>query len=144
MPGTAEHYPFALKLYLTTMRPYTEELMAWDEAKQSASFARQWEPKDVTIITFQQETIGWLQVAVTPWEIWLQQMFISPEYQGRGIGTAVLTRLLIDWNSRGVPVKLSVLRNNPARRFYERCGFAVVAEVGVKLEMRLSADRPEE
>jgi hypothetical protein len=43
--ATEEHYQFALELYLSTMRPYTEELMVWDEAKQRGSFAAQWASK---------------------------------------------------------------------------------------------------
>jgi hypothetical protein len=47
------------------------------------------------------------------------------------------------WNSSsmngipvGKPVILTVLRDNPARRRYERFGFSVVDEIGVKLRMR--------
>ena len=36
----ATDYAFALRVYLSTMRPYTEELMVWDEQKQIASFAK--------------------------------------------------------------------------------------------------------
>jgi hypothetical protein len=32
-PATAADYPFAIGLYLRTMRPYTEKLMVWDEQK---------------------------------------------------------------------------------------------------------------
>jgi hypothetical protein len=35
--GSAEYYAFALELYLSTMRPYTEELMVWDEQRQRMS-----------------------------------------------------------------------------------------------------------
>ena len=35
----AEDYEFALNLHLLAMRPYSEELIVWDEAKQRESFA---------------------------------------------------------------------------------------------------------
>jgi predicted GNAT family acetyltransferase len=44
--------------------------------------------------------------------------------------------LLAGWVTSGKPVVLTVLKNNPARRLYERLGFAVAGEAGVKLEMR--------
>jgi GNAT superfamily N-acetyltransferase len=134
-PGTAGDYRFALALYLATMRPYTEELMVWDEVKQRNSFEALWQAESVRMVTFQRKVIGWLQVAENQTEVLLQQFFISPEYQGRGIGTVVLDRLLLEWDLRKKPIKLTVLKNNPARRLYERRGFVVVAEVGIKLEM---------
>jgi ribosomal protein S18 acetylase RimI-like enzyme len=136
-PGTSEDYQFALELYLEAMRPYTEELMVWDETKQRRSFSQQWKTPNVTVITLRREAAGWLQVAESPAEIWLYQFFVSPEHQRRGIGTAVLHRLLAEWSKRPTSVRLTVLKNNPARRLYERCGFEVVAEIGIKFEMRL-------
>ena len=72
----------------------------------------------------------------TPREIVLQQLFVVPERQGAGLGTQVLKDLLRRWEPTGKPIVLTVLKNNPARRLYERLGFAVVGEVGVKFEMR--------
>jgi hypothetical protein len=45
--ATAEHYDFALRLYLLTMRPYMEELDVWDERQQKAVFAAQWKREEV-------------------------------------------------------------------------------------------------
>jgi ribosomal protein S18 acetylase RimI-like enzyme len=137
--ATEEHYQFALELYLSTMRPYTEELMVWDEAKQRGSFAAQWRLEEVQIITVDGVDVGWIQVAESPTEIRLQQFFISPDQPRAGIGTDVLRKLLATWRAAEKPVALNVLKNNPARRLYERVGFSVVGEAGVKYEMKLSS-----
>lgn len=110
--------------------------MVWDEATQRSSFAKQWDLSGVRVIECDKNIVGWLQVSDTASEIWIQQFFITPEYQRRGIGTVVLHRLLAELDSRGKPISLTVLKNNPVRRLYERCGFSVVAEIGVKFEMR--------
>lgn len=135
-PATPADFDMAWRLYLVTMKPLTAELMTWDENKQSTGFAEQWKLQDVQIITVEGQSIGWLQATETPSEIFLQQLFVSPEYQRQGIGSKVLQILLKSWERTGKPVVLTVLKNNPARRLYERHGFAVVAEVGVKLQMR--------
>jgi GNAT superfamily N-acetyltransferase len=132
-----EHYQFALELYLSTMRSYAEQLMPWDEARQRDSFAAQWIRDEVRIIAVDGLDVGWLQVSESPAEIRLQQFFIAPARQGAGIGTKVLNDLLAAWKSTRKPIVLTVLRNNPARRLYERAGFSVVGDVGVKYEMRL-------
>ena len=132
----AEHYDFALHLYLLTMRPYVQELTVWDEQKQRANFAAQWKREEVRIMSVDGKDVGWLQVAELPAEIRLQKFFVSPEYQRSGIGWEILSNLLATWRSTGKKIVLRVLKNNPARRLYERLGFSVVAEAGVIFRMR--------
>jgi len=38
----AEHYDFALHLYLLTMRPYMQELIVWDEASRHNGNAKKY------------------------------------------------------------------------------------------------------
>ena len=54
----------------------------------------------------------------------MDQLFVEPAHQGRGIGTRLLTTAL----ARMPPsVMLNVFEDNgPARRFYERRGFREV------------------
>jgi ribosomal protein S18 acetylase RimI-like enzyme len=132
----AEHYDFALRLYLMTMRFYMQELGVWDEQQQRASFAAQWKREEVRIISVDGKDVGWLQFAELPTEIRLQKFFVSPQYQRSGIGSEVLSNLLATWRSTGKKIVLKVLKNNPARRLYERLGFSVVAEAGVVFRMR--------
>ena len=131
-----EHYEFALHLYLLTMRPYVQELTVWDEQEQRARFAAQWKRDEVKIISLDGKDVGWLQVAEMPTEIRLQKFFVSPQYQRSGIGSEILSTLLATWRSTGKKIVLKVLKNNPARRLYERLGFSVVAEAGVVFRMR--------
>ena len=138
-PAEKSDYAFALNLYLETMEPYTSKLMSWDEQLQIASFARHWKLDDAQIISLEGADVGWLQSEHSPREIILHQFFVEPGHQRRGIGTAVLGRLLEVWATYDKPIILRVLRNNPARRLYERTGFQVIREVGVKFEMRWMA-----
>lgn len=50
-------------------------------------------------------------------------MAVWPGYRGRGIGTALLTRLLEAATPKHPAVSLSVSLTNPALRLYERFGF---------------------
>ena len=47
-------------------------------------------------------------------------------HRGRGIGTVLLHRLLVEAEQQFAGVSLSVSKWNPARRLYERSGFKVV------------------
>jgi ribosomal protein S18 acetylase RimI-like enzyme len=137
-PAKPHDFALALDLYLTTMQPYTAELMTWDEAKQRESFTQQWKPEATEIIVFKGRDIGWLEAHTTDAGTLLQQFFIAPECQGKGIGTKVLQHLLNRWSKTGMPIFLTVLKNNPARRLYERFGFITVGEAGIKFQMKLS------
>ena len=54
---------------------------------------------------------------------------MAPEYRRRGFGEAILGHAEEAARSRGFDVMaLHTLATNPARRFYERCGFEAVAE----------------
>ena len=72
----AEHYDFALRLYLLTMRPYLQELGVWDEQQQRAIFAEQWKRDEVRIISVDGRDVGWLQVEELPTEIRLQKFYV--------------------------------------------------------------------
>ena len=58
----------------------------------------------------------------------LKQIFIRPAFQRQGIGSEVLHLLTSEAKGAGVPLRLRVLRVNPARQLYERLGFIVLKE----------------
>jgi ribosomal protein S18 acetylase RimI-like enzyme len=55
--------------------------------------------------------------------------------RGRGLGGAIVRSIVEDATRRRSPVRLQVLRPNPARRLYERLGFRVVGETVTHVEM---------
>ena len=77
--------------------------------------------------------IGYLGVSERESAVFIDQVEITPKYQGRGIGTALINDLL----ARGRPVELGVLKmNGDARRLYERLGFRVTGETERHYHMR--------
>jgi ribosomal protein S18 acetylase RimI-like enzyme len=59
-----------------------------------------------------------------------------PAYRGQGIGTKLMTELIASLQSRYAALSLSVSRENPALRLYERLGFEVVKEDGGSVTMK--------
>jgi ribosomal protein S18 acetylase RimI-like enzyme len=53
-------------------------------------------------------------------------VFIRPEFQRRGVGSGLLRELMQEAQSSRLPLKLRVLKVNPAVHFYRRLGFAEV------------------
>jgi ribosomal protein S18 acetylase RimI-like enzyme len=139
-PARADDYGFALALYTETVKPYTIAFMPWVETVEAARFARQWAPADTRIITHDNADVGWLEATDTGTEIFLKQFYVAPAWQRRGIGTQIMRVLLKEWQAIDKPIVLGVLKNNPARRLYERLGFATVGETDMKFFMRREAE----
>ena len=54
---------------------------------------------------------------------------VLPEYRGQGIGIVLMERLFDSLRERGFSrTSLSVQKNNPAVRFYERLGYKITGE----------------
>jgi ribosomal protein S18 acetylase RimI-like enzyme len=83
---------------------------------------------DAHVICVGDEDAGLLKAYRTDTQWVLMQIQIAPAWQGRGIGAEVIETLIARAHEHGLPVTLSVLKGNPARRLYERLGFNVVAE----------------
>lgn len=60
----------------------------------------------------------------------LNRIEIDPEFQGRGVGTAIVTDLQRQCAERRVPARLEVFPHNPARHLYQRLGFREVGREG--------------
>jgi len=92
------------------------------------------------IIIVDGRDVGRLAVDRYPDRINLRLIEILPEYQGRGIGTAIIQDILDEARQAKIPVTLMVLSINPAQRLYERLGFAAIEEIdtgdkGLKYKM---------
>lgn len=73
--------------------------------------------------------MGIIAISQEPDCLRLNQLFVLPEYHGKGIGRACMMRIIDDANVLGYPVKLRVLKvNNRAIAFFQGLGFKGTAE----------------
>jgi GNAT superfamily N-acetyltransferase len=109
--------------------PYVEQTWGkWDEAAQRQRFDGATRAEDHSIIELEGLPVGCLCLKKSDVELCLVRLFVLPEFQNRGLGTRILREVLEVADQHRLPVRLRVLRVNPARRLYERHGFAVVGE----------------
>jgi ribosomal protein S18 acetylase RimI-like enzyme len=74
------------------------------------------------------------------WEV--AQFQIEPALQSRGLGAELLTQIVSDAKQTSLPVRLSVLKGNPALKLYERLGFKVVGEDASAFQMQTEVTTP--
>lgn len=140
-PATSEDFEFVFQLNKVNMYHYVQELRGWDDAFERADLRLGFRPGVDQIITLGDQDIGRLLVVRHPDCVEIRHIEILPQYQRRGIGTRVILDVLQDAREQGLPVTLTVLNTNPARKLYERLGFREVETFdagpkGTKIRMR--------
>jgi|GEM_PF-710211 len=134
-PASATDLPFLLRLRQLTMTEHLQRVGApTDDQAHHQRIAANFD--DAMIVCeganadadADADSIGLLKVTRAAGEWHVHQIQILPSRQGQGIGEAVLRALLSEAAREPVPVSLSVLHGNPARRLYERLGFRLVSE----------------
>lgn len=145
-PATDLDDEFLLEVYASTR---VDELfgLGWDAAQvrdfvqmqhraQTKEYRTRFPDADYSIITLSARSVGRLWVDHHDEEIRILDITVLPADRGRGIGTTLLRRLQSDAASAGVPLRDSVLIDNPrAEALYRRLGFVQVGEQGMYRSM---------
>lgn len=115
-----------------------EKIVGWrgDEAERR-HFYQSFTLEETSILSAGGADIGWMTVRRNVDHIYLDEITILAPWQNNGIGTSLLRDLIQEANERGLPLRLSTARINPARRLYERLGFRIVRESPYKFEMEM-------
>ena len=130
-PAQAGDREFLFALRKAALGPYVVATYGpWDEAAQRAAFFARLERTLATheIVERFGAPIGCLSVVRSADEIRLNRIFLLPNLQKQGLGAQLLAALLAEADAAQLPVRLRTLRVSPARRLYERLGFAVTDE----------------
>jgi GNAT superfamily N-acetyltransferase len=95
----------------------------WDEALQDKFFEGDWAGGKFEILLWDGVPCGYVSIEDHPDCIHVREMVLLPEYQGQGIGTALLKETIVRARERRVPVELGALHQNRAIELYQRVGF---------------------
>jgi ribosomal protein S18 acetylase RimI-like enzyme len=160
-PATAADLDLTFAITEDAMRGYVEATWGrWDAAEQRATHEANFTPATHRIIEVSTGSLadavlaravaddraradaGWVPagfVAVEdlPEHLWLVKLDLLAPFRGRGLGSAVLRRVMADAAALGKPLYLRVLRvNTGAQALYRRHGFEVVGETPERLFMQ--------
>ena len=84
--------------------------------------------EDSVMIEFNNQPIGLIKLAHFYDRLHIRQFQILPTYQNQNVGSKVLNKILLRAQQLSKPVTLNVLKENPAKRLYDKFGFQVVRE----------------
>jgi len=118
-------YDWLLDLHHTVYRELIiEEFGYWDDDEELGLFLEAWETKKIEVILKQYEPVGMFIVFEQDGFLWLDEIQISPQYQNQGVGSEILSQLIVRARKLFVPLRLRVLHaNKGAHRLYRKLGF---------------------
>ena len=113
------------------------ELWGWPEAQrwpflrmqyeaQQRAYEQRYSDFQYRLIVSGGQKAGRVATVQTDTAIILADIILLPEFQNRGLGSKFLQELQAEAGRKQLPVSLTVLQGNRARRLYERFGFQVV------------------
>lgn len=151
-PALAADRPFLLDLYAAT-RAVEFSVLGWSPEALWAFLEQQYRAReagwatsspgaDDLVLELRAHAVGRLVLDRRPDGIRIVDIAVVPAERGRGIATSVLRQVLDAADAARVPVTLHVVATNPARRLYERLGFAPVSEDGIRVLMERSSPEP--
>ena len=127
---------FAFAVKEAAFREYVERVWSWDGADQRELHELRFASQDVHIIQFQGTDVGYYSTSSTVDSVRVYQVFILPEYQRKGIGSACMRLIVSDASAQEKSVRLQVLKiNTRATAFYEGLGFKIVDEGDSHVQM---------
>jgi ribosomal protein S18 acetylase RimI-like enzyme len=128
MSKDSDDFEFAYGVKRAAMGPHVQPRWGWDEDEQRRIMREKWETKTCYRIRVGAEPVGLIAINERAGEIEVSEFYIKPSMHRRGIGTEVLAEVFERARERKLPVRLRVLKWNPAERLYRRHGFRVTHE----------------
>jgi ribosomal protein S18 acetylase RimI-like enzyme len=113
-----------------------EMFLRWQLDLQRREYEARFPDADYRVIVLDQQPAGRIWVGTDDKQIRLLDIALLPEFQNRGVGTALLETLKSEAQSANKALRHMVfVLNNNADRFYERLGFETIEDLGAYKHM---------
>ena len=142
--------PFLQKLYAETRDdlnefladpPQLRQLLQMQYHGQNATYSAEFPNATDEIILLDGQPVGRLMLDHRPDSIHGVDIAVLKSVRNLGVGTAVLLIQFEGCSKRGLSFTLSVVKNNPARRLYERLGCRIDGDNVTHYSMTWRPDR---
>ena len=126
--STAEANDFEalVTLRIEAMRESLERVGRFDPVRARERFRSGFSPAHTRHIEFGGKRVGFFVVKPQANELLLDHLYVHPDYQGKGIGGAILAQVFTEADQSGLTVRVGALRGSESNRFYSERGFQLV------------------
>jgi GNAT superfamily N-acetyltransferase len=125
------------------MGPYLSQAFAdWSEAADRAHHQQWMQDGRAQAIVVEDRLAGSFELVRHEDALWLRRLELDPRLHGSGLGTQILRDVQQEARRQGLRVVLDVFTHNPARRLYDRLGFAEAGREGPSIKMEWRPHQP--
>lgn len=115
---------FCFRVTKEAMRSYVEATFGpWEDEAQRRYFEESFASLPHEVVSIGNIDAGIWSVSREPERIVLRKVYLLPEFQRRGIGSALIRRLIHESVVSRLPIELRYLKVNPVASLYGRLGF---------------------
>jgi len=118
-----------------------EAFVKWQFDLQRREYDAQFPGAEYDVIMVDGQPAGRIWIGRNDEEIHLLDIVVLPEFQNRGVGTALLRSLIAEAKETARALRHMVfVMNTDAIRFYERLGFVIIGDLGAYKHMEWRKD----
>ncbi len=139
LPVSAADLEDLCEIRVQAMQPSLARIGRFDDARARQRLRDQFQPGATWLICVNGARAGFYCLIRQHDAFYLQNLYLLPGMSGQGLGSAVLRHILAQADAASLPVRLEVLIESDAARFYERHGFVKLREEGVDLYYQRAA-----
>ena len=137
--ATWQDYQFCHRLAKRNMSSYVKKYWGgWN----SKLYRQNFNPKNTMIVLYKNKRIAFFRIKPEPDCLYLEDMQISGSMRKKGIGTGlmrIIEKKTIQNKTR--KIRLTVFKDNPAKKLYERLAFKIKEDKGNSVLMeKISID----
>jgi ribosomal protein S18 acetylase RimI-like enzyme len=126
--ATMKDCDFIYRLRRLTLKDYVTSAFPHWTAEQQDAYYLDFDPAHHYIVVVDGKDIGDWAIRKTEKEHRFLNLHLLPEYQNRGLGSAILKAAIVEAAAQGALVVSEVLKTNPAMQLYYRLGFTITDE----------------
>ena len=115
-------------LRIEAMRESLERIGRFDPARARERFLSGFSPEHARHIEVHGARAGFVVVKPHEEGLLLDHLYIAPQFQNQGIGSAVLSLVFAEADAKAFPLRVGALRDSNANHFYIRHGFMPVEQ----------------
>lgn len=133
---TLDDFDFLYELKKQNFKKYVDNIWGWNDSDQIKRMRIDLDEhlSHKRIIILDGKQIGVLATHITDnGDLFINEINLLKEYQGKGIGTKILSDIL--YNNLDRRIILQVFKDNPAINLYKRLGFKIYNETETHYQM---------
>ena len=127
-PVTEADFEPLLALRVEVMREHLERIGRFTPERSRAVFRSHFDEPGLRLILVGDQTAGCVGFRDGLQFVTLDSFYLATRFQNAGLGSRIFTALLAESDALRKPMRLDVLKQSPADRFYLRHGFVPIAE----------------